>query len=184
MSVFINRVLWTLSVLAFSKHFKKLLRLFSLKMGRKDRLSERTLWTSLQQPSFTFSPHTRPSSISVLAHFVRAVASAQNFLPTNESLIDLQSMYFFSLSHPWAKDAVNTAASPCLPSQRQIPPCTRSLRWTLCSLHMVGGTITSSSKWRNKFIKVKQCRGSCNSGYKLQVFFSLHSPASEVQTYL
>lgn len=167
MSVFIYTVLGAFSVLSFSKHFKKLLRLLSLKMGGKDRLSERTLWTSLQQPCFTFSPHTRPSSIIVLAHFVRAVASAQNFLPANEPLSNWSSEYIFLQTR--------------LPLQRQVPPC---LCWTLCSLHMVGGMITSSSNWRDKFIKVKQCRGSCNSRYKLQVFLTLLYPASETQTYL
>lgn len=38
------------------------------------------------------------------------------------SLIDLQSAYSCSLNHLLAKDAINTAAWPCLSSQRQIPP--------------------------------------------------------------
>lgn len=122
-------ILWTFSVLSFSKHFKKLWRLFSLKMGRKDRLSERTLWTSLQQPCFTFSPHTRPRSISVPAHFVRAVASAQNFLLTNESLSNRSSEYIFLQSQSSVSLRCCQYCSTAMLAISE--PCARSLHWTL-----------------------------------------------------
>lgn len=130
------------------------------------------------------SAHTPGPALSVfwlilsgLLHLLRASFSLMSL-----SLINLQRTYFFRPNHPWAKDATNTAAWPRLPSQRQIVPCTSSLHWALCSLHMVGGMIYSSSKGRDKFIKAKWCRGSYNSGYKFSSPF-IPQPLKHKHTY-